>query len=99
MLADVRIWKGDVSEVPAGITSDLFVSITKGSYDQLDGKMQLDKGVDAPIKRGDVLGKILIMDKTSGKVVKESPLLALDDVEEGGWWRGMVDGVQKIFAD
>ncbi|QTR50497.1 D-alanyl-D-alanine carboxypeptidase family protein [Candidatus Thiothrix anitrata] len=99
VLADVRIWKGDVSEVPAGITSDLFVSITKGSYDQLDGKMQLDKGVDAPIKRGDVLGKILIMDKTSGKVVKESPLLALDDVEEGGWWRGMVDGVQKIFAD
>ena len=99
VLADVRIWKGDVSEVPAGITSDLFVSITKGSYDQLDGKMQLDKCVDAPIKRGDVLGKILIMDKTSGKVVKESPLLALDDVEEGGWWRGMVDGVQKIFAD
>lgn len=99
VLANVRVWKGDVSEVPAGITSDLFVTITKGSYDQLEGKMQLDKGIDAPIKRGDVLGKILITDKTSGKVVKEAPLLALDDVEEGGWWRSMLDSIQKIFAD
>ena len=99
VLANVRIWKGEASEVPAGITSDLFVSIAKGTYDQLDGKMQLDKGVDAPIKRGDVLGKIVITDKTTGKVVKEAPLLALEDVAEGGWWRGMVDSVQKIFAD
>lgn len=99
VLSKVRVWKGDETEVPAGITSDLFVSITKGRYDQLKGGMQLDKGIDAPIKRGDVLGKIVITDQELGKVVKESPLLALEDVAEGGWWRGMVDSVQKLFAD
>ena len=99
VLDKVRVWKGDKTEVPAGITNDLFVSIVKGRYDQLKGGMQLDKGIDAPIKRGDALGKIIITDQETGKVVKQTPLLALDDVAEGGWWRSMVDSVQKLFAD
>lgn len=99
VLAKVRVWKGDKTEVPAGVTDDLFVSITKGRYDQLKGGMQLDKGIDAPIKRGDVLGKVIITDQELGKVVKETPLLALEDVAEGGWWRRMMDGIQKLFAD
>ncbi|MDD5393281.1 MAG: D-alanyl-D-alanine carboxypeptidase [Thiothrix sp.] len=99
VLSSVRVWKGDKTEVPAGVTSDLFVSIPKGRYDQLKGGMQLDKGVDAPIKRGDALGKIIISDQEQGKVIKEIPLLALDDVEEGGWWRNIVDSIQKVFED
>jgi D-alanyl-D-alanine carboxypeptidase (penicillin-binding protein 5/6) len=99
VLSSVRIWKGDKSEVPAGITDDLFVSVTKGRYDQLKGGMQLDKGIDAPIKRGDKVGKIIITDQGLGKIVKEVPLLALEDVGEGGWWRKAVDAIQKFFTD
>lgn len=99
VMSKVRIWKGESTEVPAGIIGDLFVSITKGRYDQLKGGMQVDKGIDAPIKRGDTLGKIIITDQELGKVVKETPLLALEDVPEGGWWRGMLDGIQKLFAE
>ena len=95
----MRIWKGDKSEVPAGIINDLYVSITKGRYDQLKGGMQLDKGIDAPIKRGDTVGKIIITDQGLNKVVKEVPLLALEDVEEGGWWRKTMDALQKLFTD
>lgn len=99
VLANVRVWKGDQTEVPAGVTDDLFISIVKGRYDQLKGGMQLDKGIDAPIKRGDRLGTVIITDRELGKIVKESPLLALEDVAEGGWWRRMMDGIQKLFAD
>lgn len=99
VLDKVRVWKGNAADVPAGVMSDLFVSIVKGRYEQLNGGIQLDKGVDAPIKRGDVLGKVIIADKELGKVVKEIPLLALDDVAEGGWWRQITDGIQKLFVD
>lgn len=99
VLTKVRVWKGEVPEVPAGIIDDLFVSIVKGRYDQLKGTMQLDKGIDAPIKRGDTLGKIIITDQELGKVIKEVPLLALQDVAEGGWWQGMWDGIRKLFVD
>jgi len=99
VLTKARVWKGERTEVPAGLISDLYVTIAKGRYDQLKGGMQLDKGIDAPIKRGDVLGKVVIVDQGLQKVVKEVPLLALEDVAEGGWWRSMLDNVQKLFGD
>ncbi|WP_308874287.1 D-alanyl-D-alanine carboxypeptidase family protein [Thiothrix subterranea] len=99
VLDNVRVWKGETTQVPAGVVDDLFVSIVKGRYDQLKGGIQLDKGIDAPIKRGDELGKVIITDQELGKVVKETPLLALEDVSEGGWWRQVMDGIQKLFAD
>lgn len=99
VLTHIRVWKGEEQQVPVGVMSDLMISTVKGSYDKLDAKMQLNRGVDAPVKRGDVLGKIIITEKDSGKLIKETPLFALDDVEEGGWWRGFIDGVQKLFTN
>jgi D-alanyl-D-alanine carboxypeptidase (penicillin-binding protein 5/6) len=96
-LSEVRIWQGDKTTVAAGVIDDLYVSIGKGRYDQLKGVIQFDKAIDAPIRRGDVLGKIVLSDQ--GKVLKEVPLLALEDVAEGGLWRRMSDSVQKFFAD
>lgn len=96
-LSSVRVWQGDQTKVAAGVIDDLYVSIGKGRYDQLKGVMQFDKAIDAPIRRGDVLGKIILSDQ--GKVLKEVPLLALEDIAEGGLWRRMSDSVQKFFAD
>ncbi|MFM2318425.1 MAG: hypothetical protein RLZZ215_1046 [Pseudomonadota bacterium] len=96
-LSAVRVWQGDKTKVAAGVIDDLYVSIGKGRYDQLKGVMQFDKAIDAPIRRGDVLGKIILSDQ--GKVLKEVPLLALEDIAEGGLWRRMSDSVQKFFAD
>jgi len=81
------------------VIDDLYISVVKGRYDQLKGGMQVDKGVDAPIKRGDSLGKIIFTDTETQKVVKTAPLYALQDVGEGGWFRGMLDSIQKIFTD
>ena len=96
-LSEVRIWQGDKTHVAAGVIDDLYVSIGKGRYDQLKGVIQFDKAIDAPIRRGDVLGKIVFSDQN--RVLKEVPLLALEDIAEGGLWRRMSDSVQKFFAD
>lgn len=93
----VRVWQGNKTTVAAGVIDDLYVSVGKGRYNQLKGVMQIDKAIDAPIRRGDVLGKIVLSDQ--GKVLKEVPLLALEDITEGGLWRRMSDSVQKFFTD
>lgn len=98
-LTKAKVWKGEATEVPAGITQDLIVTIPKGRYDHLKGSIQVDRGIDAPLKRGDVLGKVMITDEETGKVMKEAPLLALQDVAAGGWWQYLRDTVAKWFAD
>ncbi len=97
VLSEVRVWSGDKKNVAAGVMDDFYVSTGKGRYDQIKGVVQFDKSIDAPIRRGDVLGKIILSDE--GTILKEADLLALEDVAEGGIWSRMSDSVLKIFSD
>ncbi len=95
VLADARIWKGTKSTVPAGIVDDFYVTVQKGHYKQLKGLMELDKSLDAPVKRGDVVGTAIIKD--GDQIVSEVTLLALDAVDAGGFWTKVTDSVKKLF--
>ncbi len=95
VLADSRIWKGTKDTVPAGIIDDFYVTVQKGHYQQLKGLMELNKSIDAPVKRGDVLGSAIIKD--GDLIVHEVPLVALDTVDAGGFWSKVTDSVKKLF--
>jgi len=95
VLADAKVWKGTKSTVPAGIVDDLYVTVQKGRYSQLKGLMELNNSLDAPIKRGDVVGTAIIKDGED--IVYEVPLLALDAVDPGGFWSKVTDSVKKLF--
>jgi D-alanyl-D-alanine carboxypeptidase (penicillin-binding protein 5/6) len=95
VLTEARVWKGNKNQVPLGTIKDLYVTIQKNQYQNLKGVMEIDTGIDAPIKRGDVLGKIALTYK--GKVVREAPLIAMQNVGEGGYWDRVIDSVKKFF--
>ena len=95
VLADARIWKGTKGTVPAGIIDDFYVTVPKGHYNKLKGLMELNPSLDAPIKRGDVVGTAIIKD--GDEVVHRVNLLALDAVDAGGFWTKVTDSVKKLF--
>lgn len=95
VLVEARIWKGTKKTVPSGVIDDLYVTVQKGHYSKLRGLMELNTSLDAPIKRGDVVGKAIIKDGEI--IVGEIPLLALDAVDAGGFWSKVTDSVQKLF--
>jgi len=95
VLAESRIWKGIKNTVPAGIIDDLYVTVQKGHYSKLKGLMELNNALDAPVKRGDFVGTVIIKDENI--IVKEIPLLALDSVDAGGFWSKVTDSVKKLF--
>jgi len=95
VLADSRVWKGTQDTVPAGIIDDFYVTVQKGHYKQLRGFMELNNSIDAPVKRGDVLGSAIIKDGDT--IVHEVDLVALDVVDAGGFWSKVTDSVKKLF--
>ncbi len=95
VLADARVWKGTKNTVPAGIVDDFYVTVQKGHYKQLRGLMELNTSLDAPVKRGDIVGTAIIKD--GDQVVHEVQLLALDAVDSGGFWTKVTDSVKKLF--
>ncbi len=97
VLTEARVWKGTQSKVPTGILEDFYVTIPKGHYSQLKGLMEINKSIDAPIKRGDVIGMAIIKDLE--RTVLQKPLVAMDSVDAGGTWTNISDSVKKIFVE
>ena len=97
VLTEARVWKGTQSKVPTGILEDFYVTIPKGHYSQLKGLMEIHKSIDAPIKRGDVIGTAIIRDLD--RIVLQKPLVAMDSVDAGGTWTNISDSVKKVFVE
>ncbi len=98
--AVAEVWKGQAEEVPLGLAEDLFITIPKGSYDQLQAGVDIPGQLQAPISAGQVLGQLSI--RLNDTVVVERPMVALNTVAQGGWWTRMVDGMGlwfKSFGD
>ena len=96
-LATPKVWKGDADSVQVGVAQPLLVSTPRGKYERLKASMELPKSLVAPIAKGQKLGTVKVA--LDGKVVAEAPLVALQGVEEGGffkrlwhdllmWWQG-----------
>ena len=96
-LATPKVWKGGANLVKVGVAQPLLVSTPRGKYEQLKATMDLPKSLVAPIAKGQKIGMVRVT--LDGKVVAQAPLVALDAVEEGGffkrlwhellmWWQG-----------
>ena len=84
-LATPKVWKGDGNDVAVGVSQPLLVSTPRGKYDHLKATMDLPKSLVAPIAKGQKLGMVKVM--LDGKLVAQSPLVALSAVEEGGFFK------------
>jgi serine-type D-Ala-D-Ala carboxypeptidase (penicillin-binding protein 5/6) len=57
----------------------------------------MNKEITAPIAVGDVLGKIIV--GSEGNVLLERPVVALEAVEEGGFFKRMFDKIKLFFMN
>ena len=84
-LATPKVWKGAGNTVKVGVANPLLVSTPRGKYDHLKATMDLPKSLVAPVTKGQKLGMVKVM--LDGKLVAQSPLVALEAVEEGGFFK------------
>ncbi len=94
-LAEPRVWKGVTEYLPLGLSRDLYVTIPRNQYEQLDASMSVDGMITAPLQPGVELGRVIV--RLGDTVVSEAPLVSLSAMEEGGLWRKLVDEVLLMF--
>ncbi len=98
--AVAEVWKGAAEEVPLGLADDLFITIPKDSYDQLQAGVDIPGQLQAPVNQGQIIGQLII--RLHDQIIAERPMVALATVAQGGWWTRMVDGMGlwfKSFGD
>ena len=73
----------------AGRRRAIQVTVPRGRYAQLKPTMDVPKSLIAPIKKGQKIGKLRV--SLDGKVIAEAPLVALNEVEEAGFFKRLWD--------
>lgn len=94
-LARSTVWKGETREVRAGLAKNLTLTLPRGQLEKLQATTSLNPQLVAPIAQGEVIGTVEV--KLDDKVVHSADLIALDAVEEGGFFRRMWDSVRLFF--
>lgn len=95
VLSSERVWGGAEDTVEVGLQDDLFVTIPRGRYSELDPVMELPERLHAPLPQGEQVGTVQV--SLDGEVVVERPLHSLNGVEKGGLWTRMVDRIKLFF--
>lgn len=95
VVATPKVWKGAAEQVQAGFLGDLYVTLDRGETAALKKEVVLNEPLIAPIKQGQAVGKMKVT--LNGKPVGEYPLVALQPVEEGGFFRRLIDMIKLWF--
>ena len=94
-LTNAKIWKGEQDQVGAGLVKDLSLTVPRGKADKMTAEALLDERIIAPIKAGQRLGSVEI--RLDGEVLHTAELVALNDVEQGGFFKRIWDSLRLFF--
>jgi D-alanyl-D-alanine carboxypeptidase (penicillin-binding protein 5/6) len=95
-LIQARVWGGRSDELSVGLASDVHITIPRGSRNSLVSTVDLDSVIKAPIKAGDELGRVKV--SLNDEVLVDQPVLALNDVPEGGFFKRIWDAIKLFFV-
>lgn len=95
-LIEARVWGGKADQLSVGMTEDVYVTIPRGSRNDLESTVDLDSVIKAPIKVGDELGRVKV--SYNGEVLVDKPVLALTEVPEGGFFKRIWDAIKLFFV-
>ncbi|MEK2061025.1 D-alanyl-D-alanine carboxypeptidase family protein [Vibrio parahaemolyticus] len=95
-IANARVWMGQKDELKVGVNRDVYLTLPKGDVNKLKAQVEYNGDLLAPIAQDQVVGTLLY--KVDGKVVKETELVALEPVEEGGIFKRIMDWFKRLVA-
>ncbi len=95
-LTETRVWKGEQDSVSLGIEDELFVTIQRGRYDDLDARVTINPELSAPISKGQQLGQLQIY--LDQQEIASRALISMSDITEAGFFGRSYDGISLWFS-
>lgn len=94
VVTTAKVSFGKVDTVDAGLGAPWMLTVPRGQ--QVQTSVELTPGLEAPVTKGAVIGKVVATSK--GKPVGEAPLVAQVDVERAGLLLRTWQRVAKLFG-
>ncbi len=95
-LAKPRVWKGQQDYVPVGFVEKVVLTLPRGKHDELETDVVLNAQIEAPLAVGDPVGTVSVT--LDGETRLQAPVVALEAVEQAGFFARLWDSVLMFFA-
>jgi D-alanyl-D-alanine carboxypeptidase (penicillin-binding protein 5/6) len=95
-LSTAKVKYGVVPDVAAGVAQAWTLVVPKGKSATIQTSVTLTPGLEAPIAKGAVVGKIVAT--ADGKPVGEMPVVALAAVERAGFFKRIGQRISGMFS-
>ncbi|EGG94709.1 D-alanyl-D-alanine carboxypeptidase [gamma proteobacterium IMCC1989] len=90
------VWKGQQEEIKIGLTNDIYLTVPRGSENDLQATVHIDEVIQAPIVQGQELGNVVVV--LDEEELLNVPVIALASIEEAGIFSRMLDSIQLFFG-
>lgn len=98
-VSKVPVWFGQAEEVELATADNLQILTTKTQKNKITTIVDIPASIEAPIKKGQKIGNMMAV--IDGKAVASVPIIAVNDVEQSGFfsrmWQHVVRWAQNLF--
>ena len=94
-IADSKIWKGSEKLIDLGLVKPLSVTVPRGRYKELVASTNIQQPIVAPVAEGTQLGVVEI--RLGDELIAKENLVAIKSVEQGSWWRRLLDSILMLI--
>jgi D-alanyl-D-alanine carboxypeptidase (penicillin-binding protein 5/6) len=91
-----QVWLGEQENVRLALEQDLNLTLPRGAKGELEIDMLSDEFIEAPIAAGQPVGTLIV--RMGGEVQAERALVAVNAVEEAGFFGRLIGKIQLFFA-
>ena len=92
---NARVWYGVENNINLVVPEDVYITIPRGSKDELDAKILVDEKIKAPLTEHQELGRLSV--SYEGEPLIDLPLVADHPVEEAGFFARLWDAISLFF--
>jgi len=92
----VQVWKGSADVVNVGTLMPVTLTLPRGTSGTVEAKPTVTARLVAPLKKGQVVGTVAV--SKDGKVVTTQPLVVLQDVPAGGFFKRLWHTIRLWFV-
>ncbi|HEX6259418.1 MAG TPA: D-alanyl-D-alanine carboxypeptidase family protein [Woeseiaceae bacterium] len=94
-VTEAKIWKSAQEKTPLGLPEDLYITVPRGSYDEVQSVLNMPSVLLAPVAQGQPLAELEV--SLNGSSVVTAPLRALQENPAGSIWQRGRDSLMLML--
>ncbi len=94
-IVTMRVWEGKSKEAKLGSKNKVAIAVPRGQEGQVQAMTQINQNLVAPLQRGQQVG--LVQFVLDGHIIKQDPLVVIEDVEQAGLFGRLWDKLMSSF--